>query len=482
MGKFRIEFFPFAGGNSMNKPNAESQVYTTNEKINNYIRKKYTVDIDTVRTRIDKFTQYIYLCSFDQGNPMFHESTKKRTGFSSELIYIYELMFHYFKAVNAISFKNPLDNSASESELSGIDRFDMIPSFEWHVSEIDMPILALCIYTIPSKKNPPISEFLKSITDIATSDTWISTILNKEYFLLLENIYKKYAKKPALQQIIRDAIAPITRMCINSYTLDDLPKLTQYSVCILRDYEDQLSQLYKLPTKYQPDRKTEIINYFYNRLKSLSTKLLTDIENNQKDHLYHKNYPNSIDNYEEFWKHSEQYIQAIKNLPYEFKKSFSDFFLALKYDSAIEAAIANNILTYNFQKSATHTKKITKLFSKYTKCISDDFNKYFSKVCAVSDSTKFINHIPEPNIYPELNESINLSLIRLHNKLSEPTNTKPDLFVIHHNGLINTIRYSPDILSSDEFLKILKIVFPERDFNNLTIPEVYSCFLGTYLL
>ena len=466
----------------MNKPKNESHFYTIDQKISKYIIDSYGIDRKTAYDRLHKFTQYIYLCSFDQGNPMFHELTKKRTGFSSELIYIYELMFHYFKAVNAISFKNPLDTSASENELSEIDRFDMIPSFEWHVSERDMPILALCIYTIPSKKNHPISEFLKSITDITTSDTWISTILNKEYFLLLENIYKKYAKKPAQQQIIRDAIAPITRMCINSYTLDDLPKLTQYSVCILRDFECQISQLYKLPTKYQPDRKTEIINYFYNRLKSLSTKLVTDIENNQKDHLYHKNYPISIDNFDEFKEHSDQYIQAIKNLPDEFKKSFSDFFLALKYNSTIEAAIANNILTYNFQESAKHTEKITKLFSKYTECIIKDFEKFFDEVEYVSDSTKFINHIPEPNIYPELKKSINLSLDRLHNKLSEPINTLPDLFVIHHNGLINTIKYSPDILSSDEFLKILKIVFPERDFNNLTIPEVYSCFLGTYLL
>lgn len=466
----------------MNKPNAKSQVYTTNAKINNYIRKKYTVDIETVRTKINKFTQYIYLCSFDQGNPMFHKLTKNRIGFSSELIYIYELMSHYFKAVNAISFKNPLDNSASENELSEIDRFDMIPSFEWHVSEIDMPILALCIYTIPSKKNPPISEFLKSITDIATSDTWISTILNKEYFSRLDNIYKKYAKKPALQQIIRDAIAPITRMCINSYTLDDLPKLTQYSVCILQDYEVQLSRPYEYQTERQPKREAEIIKYFYGRLKSISTKLLTDIENNQKDHLYHKNYPNSIDNYEEFWKHSEQYIQAIENLPDEFKKSFSDFFLALKYDPAIEAAIANNILTYSFQKSATHTKKITKLFSRYTKYIADDFKKYFNKVHAVSHSTKYINHIPDPSIYPKLKEAIKLHLKHLYNRLAEEATSLPDLFVIHRKDPINNIRYSPDILSSDEFLKILEIVFPERDFDNLTIPDVYSCFLGTYLL
>lgn len=466
----------------MNKPNAESQVYTTNEKINNYIRKKYTVDIDTVRTRIDKFTQYIYLCSFDQGNPMFHESTKKRTGFSSELIYIYELMFHYFKAVNAISFKNPLDNSASESELSGIDRFDMIPSFEWHVSEIDMPILALCIYTIPSKKNPPISEFLKSITDIATSDTWISTILNKEYFLRLDNIYKKYAKKPALQQIIRDAIAPITRMCINSYTLDDLPKLTQYSVCILQDYEDQLSRPYEYQTERQPKREAEIIKYFYGRLKSISTKFLTDIDNNQKDHLYHKDYPNSINNYKEFSKHSEQYIQAINNLPDEFKKSLSDFFLALKFDSTIEAAIANNTLTYDFKESARHTEQITALFSRYTKYIADDFRKYFNKVRAVSHQTKYINHIPDPSIYPKLKRSIKLHLKHLYNRLAEEAASLPDLFVIHRKDPINNIRYSPDILSSDEFLKILKIVFLERDFDNLTIPDVYSCFLGTYLL
>lgn len=466
----------------MNKPKNESHFYTIDQEISGYIVDSYGIDTKTAKGKLHKFVYYIYLCSFDQGNPMFHESTKKRTGFSSELIYIYELMSHYFKAVNAISFKNPLDNSASESELSGIDRFDMIPSFEWHVSEIDMPILALCIYTIPSKKNPPISEFLKSITDIATSDTWISTILNKEYFLLLENIYKKYAKKPAQQQIIRDAIAPITRMCINSYTLDDLPKLTQYSIYILRDYEYQLSRPYEYQTERQPKREAEIIKYFYDRLKSISTKLLTYIEKNQKDHLYHKNYPISIDNYDEFKEHSEQYILAINNLPDEFKKSLSDFFLALKFDSTIEAAIANNTLTYDFKESARHTEQITALFSRYTKYIADDFRKYFNKVRAVSHQTKYINHIPDPSIYPKLKRSIKLHLKHLYNRLAEEAASLPDLFVIHRKDPINNIRYSPDILSSDEFLKILKIVFPERDFDNLIIPEVYSCFLGKYLL
>lgn len=101
----------------MNKPKNESHFYTIDQEISGYIVDSYGIDPKTAKGKLHKFVYYIYLCSFDQGNPMFHESTKKRTGFSSELIYIYELMFHYFKAVNAISFKNPLDNSASESEL-----------------------------------------------------------------------------------------------------------------------------------------------------------------------------------------------------------------------------------------------------------------------------------------------------------------------------------------------------------------------------
>lgn len=79
----------------MNKPKNESHFYTIDQEISGYIVDSYGIDPKTAKGKLHKFVYYIYLCSFDQGNPMFHESTKKRTGFSSELIYIYELMFFH---------------------------------------------------------------------------------------------------------------------------------------------------------------------------------------------------------------------------------------------------------------------------------------------------------------------------------------------------------------------------------------------------
>ena len=180
-------------------------------------------------------------------------------------------------------------------------------------------------------------------------------------------------------------------------------------------------------------------------------------------------------------------LQTICDCPKEFIDSLSAFFTALKECPEIITAQKNHTLTYNFYNEEEHTAQLHPIFSKYAMEIEKDFNNFFEKMKKASDSTKYINTIPEPDDYLNLEKSISRTLKRLNDKLKKTTNNLPELMVQHHEGQLSSIGYSQCPLSSEKVFKILKLSFPKREFSSeildmINHSQIYPYFLGTFLL
>lgn len=496
---------------------SKSHTYTEESKIVTCIEHICSLDRKTIQKHLEFFKADIYYCSFNQENPMFHDATLKNTVLSTELAYIYELICNYFKSQNAFSFTLRTKTSPN-NYIPDIKTLSKLLTFKWNVSDDDIPLLALYVCSTPLDTNSNIesssnkkkqsvkkirsaSFFFKSLTKTLHSkirvasdnnlDLQVSTFLNKKYFLSLEEIYKTFSKTPEQRQLIQEAIYPITRLCINAYSINDLPRLTAFSEAILADFKEQLSNyaetLYDYDTEFRPVRESQLIGYYFEKLDFSSQKLLASIQKNLDEHHLYQGYPLSIDNYDEFYKQSMETLQTICDCPKKFIDSLSAFFTALKKCPEIITAQKNHTLTYNFYNEEEHAAQLHPIFSKYAMEIEKDFNNFFEKMKKASDSTKYINTIPEPDDYLNLEKSISRTLKRLNDKLKKTTNNLPELMVQHHEGQLSSIGYSQCPLSSEKVFKILKLSFPKREFSSeildmINHSQIYPYFLGTFLL
>lgn len=483
----------------MNPCESASNRYTKESAIITYTETTFNFNRKTISKRLQLFKEYIYYCSYNQNNPMFHELTIRKTGLSTELINIYELIYKYFETTNSLSFEiNSNTNPDNSMMVPAIDSFFILPNFKWNVSEADMPLLGLYICnTSTTKKKISVSDFFKSLTDMQSIlcddlNSQISIFLNKSYFLSLEEIYHKFAKTLEQQQLIRESISPITRLCINAYNTNDLPRLVFYSKSILSNFKEQLASysdtLYNYEQSQQPRRELDLLYFYLDKLNRLSKNLLTSICENLKTHPFHKDYPLSVDNYSDFFNANTQTLNTIKNLPEEFEDSISTFFINLKRDSDIITAQENNLLTYDFQFEEEHIDKFYSLFKKYASKIVKDFSDFFKKMEKASHQTKYIDTIPQPDDYSNLDKWINRALSKLHEELNDTLNNLPKLFIFHRAGCISQIGYNQYPLPPEKILKILKLLFPDCDFqtetlnNDLNALSKSPFYLGSFLL
>ena len=466
----------------------ESTFYSET-KIVKYIKDTGIMSKNTVYKWLKTFKRCLYYCSANLSNPMFLHIAEEELQVSTELIYIYALMYKYVCKEHAyIKF----------SPLSCIEQKNQICEFTWKVPVNFMPCLAAYISATSTMKKSSTTYFFKkwqeSFDDIIyylrntsgekrlksdydledinnASYNWVNTNLAKSYFDILENIYTTYSKCDEQKAVIRNAILGLTFMIIDC---KQTHLIIPYAIKLLSTYKKRLDEKTssgkinkRSLTKYYPHDETMMPVNMLKTVQNYSKSIFVCIDNYiafiaGQLHIYHVNtkYGISIKNYDIFEKQCYEYlhqhivpqINATHDTLYSFTLKLKDDLLA----NTSNREYANHV--FKTSNAEMYVDMYTDIINKYYTNIEEAIKTFFGYVKMASSKNPEKNSKLKVNIdyFHLFKMDLKEYQKQLEQKVVDTFKNLPPLINYPVSGYIKEFAYPVFTFYEKDILRIIK--------------------------
>lgn len=469
-------------------PNME--YVTTAEKIHKYIltiTEHYSDEY--ARSRLNNFKNCLYYASFEHNNPMYHTIVQDKLNLPSELIYVYELMYQFL--------------CSSKHEYIKFDRTDCNSygynnaDFSYHVPLIFMPIFSAYISASLFSKSESITvtSFFKKITAylnninsetlntyfhiickedyIKFSNMWLIEYLGKNYFCTIDDLYNTYSKKDSHKTMLENSVKGLTFLFLENTERPN--PASRHIVSLLKDYVNSVeraslsksqnstgnSLLYDYTEPLQLEKELQYMEALFTNLSNTLNKMLDWIDSFiNYHHKKYSKYSLYINNFNLFTKTYNDFVKQIQEQMDNINYDIYCYFQCLAEDSLLISLQESKQLYLDKFNEETHIDKYVRMFSSCYKCILKDLGYFFRQVehsCSATPE-KYNSLIINRNYFSDFKSSILKSLDKLNENIKTNFSKLPAILYQKKIGKIQELKYSTDIFSKNEIIRITLIL------------------------
>lgn len=411
---------------------------------------------NTFNSKLKLTEKYLYYCSFDLCNPMYVLLAKEELNLEEEILYIHNLMYHYLISHHFVAF-NPQDCT--------IDDYKTI-TFTWQIPYHFMPIFSAYLFA-GTIKDPTLDSFFSTWDRILQKailptcfvyknanlfetiyNEWDNHFLGKEYFLILQTVYRKFSTDSSQKRILRDSTRELTLLFIKNIKSDC--SISSYIIKALNNYASTLASyrqevLYDYNKTFTPTSEYSFIYSYYFLLHNFSSHLLYVIQSNIKEHLLpNSSYTFAINNFDSISTTYDSILSKISDISDCTEKDYEVFLSTTYEDHQIKDALKCGRLKINHAAVQTHSKQISKNVQKYYNNIIEEFKNFINvqKKCSSPNSKSSLTLALGDDYLKKLQQNILRTLSYFKDYVNDNNSQKlPGIFDMRIPGMISVLRF-----------------------------------------